>query len=51
MKIKIIISSHSNYIFNKLKVDISLSEKLYRFRGKILRIEYDIPPNPIVTRL
>ena len=34
-----------------LKVDMSLSEKLYRFRGKILRIEYDTPPNPIITRL
>lgn len=34
-----------------LKVDMSLSEKLYRFRGKILKIEYDIPPNPIITRL
>lgn len=52
-------ANHSEYLkfrdkINKkdtLKVDISLSEKLYRFRGKILRIEYDIPPNPIVTRL
>lgn len=35
---------------DSLKVDISLSSKLYRFRGKILKIEYDIPPNPIITR-
>lgn len=50
--------NHSEYLkfrekVNKkdsLKVDISLSSKLYRFRGKILKIEYDIPPNPIITR-
>lgn len=34
-----------------LKVDVALSSKLYRFRGKILCIEYDIPPNPIITRI
>lgn len=45
-------ANHSEYLrfrdkVNKkdtLKVDMSLSEKLYRFRGKILKIEYDIPP-------
>lgn len=50
--------NHSKYIefrekINKkdsLKVEVSLSSKLYRFRGKVLKIEYDIPPNPIVTR-
>jgi hypothetical protein len=36
---------------DSLKVDIALSSKLYKFRGKILRIEYDIPPNPVVTRI
>lgn len=34
-----------------LKVDMRLSSKLYRFRGKIVRIEYDIPPNPVITRI
>lgn len=51
--------NHSEYLafrqkINKrdsLKVDVSLSSKLYKFRGKILRIEYDIPPNPVVTRI
>lgn len=51
-------ANHAEYLkfrerINKkdsLKVDMSLSSKLYRFRGKILRIEYDIPPNPIITR-
>lgn len=36
---------------DSLKVDMSLSSKLYRFRGKIVRIEYDIPPNPVITRM
>ncbi len=36
---------------DSLKVDMSLSSKLYRFRGKIVRIEYDIPPNPVIKRL
>ena len=35
---------------DSLKVDMRLSEKLYRFRGKILRIQYDIPPNPLIKR-
>ena len=34
-----------------LKVDVNLSSKLYRIRGKIVKIDYDIPPNPIITRL
>ena len=36
---------------DSLKVDVALSSKLYKFRGKILKIEYDIPPNPVVTRI
>lgn len=51
-------SCHEEYLsfrekINKkdsLKVDVALTSKLYRFRGKILHIEYDIPPNPIITR-
>lgn len=51
--------NHSEYLdfrkkINKrdsLKVDVALSSKLYKFRGKILRIEYDIPPNPVVNRI
>lgn len=51
-------ANHSEYLKirekvnrkDTLKVDLSLSSKLYRFRGKILKIEYDIPPNPIITR-
>ena len=34
-----------------LKVDMNLSSKLYRVRGKIVKIEYDIPPNPVIMRL
>lgn len=51
--------NHSEYLsfrqkINKrdsLRVDVALSSKLYKFRGKILKIEYDIPPNPVITRL
>ncbi len=33
-----------------LKTEISLGTKLFRFRGKILRISFDIPPNPIIQK-
>lgn len=36
---------------DSLKVDLNLGSKLYRFRGKIVKIEYDIPPNPVIRRL
>ena len=35
---------------DSLKVDLNLGSKLYRFRGKILSISYDIPPNPLIRR-
>lgn len=35
---------------DSLKVDRALGTSLYRFRGRILKIEFDIPPNPIITR-
>lgn len=35
---------------DSLKVDLHLGSKLYRFRGKILKIEYDIPPNPVISK-
>lgn len=35
---------------DSLKVDLNLGSKLYRFRGKILGISYDIPPNPIIRK-
>lgn len=36
---------------DSLKVDMALALKLYKFKGKILNIEYDIPPNPIIERV
>ena len=50
--------THAEYInflekVNKrdsLKVDRSLGSKIYKFRNQYLRIEYDIPPNPIVRK-
>lgn len=40
-------------ILNKkgtVKMDCYLSQKMYKFRGKVLRIEKEIPPNPIISR-
>lgn len=36
---------------DSLRVDFNLGSKLFKFRGKIIRISYDIPPNPIVRRI
>lgn len=33
-----------------LKVDRNLTQKVFRFRNKIMMIEYDMPPNPIIQR-
>lgn len=33
-----------------LKVDLNLSSRIFRFRGKAYTIEYEIPPNPIIHR-
>ena len=35
---------------DSLKIERNLSGKLYKFKGKILRIQYDIPPNPIIRK-
>ncbi len=35
---------------DSLKVELSLGDKLYKFRGRILKIEYDIPPNPVIKK-
>lgn len=54
-------SSHQEYLeynerrssaFRKdsLKVERHLGQKLYKFKGKLLKIEYDTPPNPIITK-
>lgn len=36
---------------DSLKVDFHLGKKLFKFRGKILQIAYDIPPNPIIKKI
>lgn len=49
--------NHSQYLklrekmnkIDSLKVDLNLSNKIFKFRGQILRINYDIPPNPLIT--
>ena len=34
-----------------LRVDFNLGSKLFKFRGKIVRICYDIPPNPMIRKI
>ena len=34
-----------------LRVDMALSERPYKFRGKLLQIEYEIPSNPVIRRV
>ncbi len=36
---------------DSLKVDFSLGNKLFRVRGKLYKIIYDIPPNPVIKRV
>lgn len=34
-----------------LKVDHNLGGQLFRFRNRVLKIEYDMPPNPIIRKI
>ena len=36
---------------DSLRVDVHLGSKPFKFRGKYLKISYDIPPNPIIRRI
>ncbi len=36
---------------DSLRVDFNLSLKPFKFRGRVCRIDYDIPPNPIIRRI
>ena len=36
---------------DSLKIDRSLGSKLYRFKNRIVKIDYDIPPNPVIRRI
>ena len=36
---------------DSLKVETSLGAKLFRIHGKVCKIQYDIPPNPIISRI
>ncbi len=50
--------THKDYVrylekINKkdsLRVDRNLSSKIFKFRKRYLRIEYDIPPNPVIKK-
>ncbi len=51
-------STHEDYLkfrekINRrdtLGIDMNLTAKLFKFRGKLYHIEYDIPPNPIIQK-
>lgn len=36
---------------DSLRVDCNLSSRLYKFKGKIVSINFDIPPNPIIRKI
>lgn len=36
---------------DSLKTEMNLGTKLFRFRGKILQISFDIPPNPVIKKV
>ncbi len=36
---------------DSLKTEMNLRHKPFRFRGKVLRILYDIPPNPLIQKI
>lgn len=36
---------------DSLKVDRNLQNKIYNIRGKLRRINYEIPPNPLIKRI
>jgi hypothetical protein len=36
---------------DSLRVERNLGSKIYKFRGKYVKIEYDVPPNPIMERI
>ena len=35
---------------DSLRVDCNLASRLYKFKGKIVQINYDIPPNPVIRK-
>lgn len=35
---------------DSLRIERGLGSKLFKFRGKILKISYEIPPNPLIKR-
>lgn len=36
---------------DSLRVDVNLSAKLFRFKGRTVSICFDIPPNPVIMRI
>ena len=40
----------SHHVRDSLKVDTNLAAKLYKIKGIITSIQYDIPPNPLIKK-
>lgn len=36
---------------DSLRVDCNLSSRLYKFKGRIVSINFDIPPNPVIRKI
>lgn len=36
---------------DSLKIDLALGGKLYRFKNRVVQIQYDLPPNPVIRRI
>ncbi|MDE7313274.1 MAG: hypothetical protein K2N87_16910 [Eubacterium sp.] len=36
---------------DSLKIDCSLGGKIYKFKNKVVRIQYEFPPNPVIRRI
>lgn len=36
---------------DSLRVDCNLASRLYKFKGRIVSINFDIPPNPIIRKI
>lgn len=53
------VSNHAEYQrlrermgkIDSLKVEVNLAKKIFLFRNRMLTIQYDIPPNPIINRI
>ncbi len=36
---------------DSLKIELALGGKLYKFKNKVVKIQYELPPNPVIRRI